>query len=135
MKKIVATLVSALVALGCAQGAAKEKGRDGKELRRQPVYVDSVQAPAEVPADKPFMVTVEGNLPTPAWRIADVEIKKENKTVHVVIWGELFNEGPSIQMLEPFTRKVEVPGLTAGQWTVEVSGHGGTKDEVKVTVQ
>ena len=32
-------------------------------------------------------------------------------------------------------RKVEVPGLTAGQWTVEVSGHGGTKDEVKVTVQ
>lgn len=135
MKKFVATLVGALVALGCAQGAAKEKGREGKAMPRQPVYIDSVKAPAEVSAGKAFTVTVDGNLPTPAWKIADVDVKREGAKVQIVIWGELVNEGPSIQMLEPFTRQVEVPGLTPGQWTVEVSGHGGTKDEVKVTVK
>lgn len=134
MKKIVASLMGALVALGCAQGAAKEKGREGQDMKRQPVYVDSVKAPTEISAGKTLEVMVDGNLPTPSWKIADVEVKKEGTTVHIVIWGELVNEGPSIQVLEPFTQKVEVPGLTTGQWTVKVSGHGGTEDEVKVTV-
>ena len=135
MKKLIATLVGALVAVGCAQGAAKEKGRDGSPERRQPVYIDAVKAPAEIQSGKTLEVTVDGNLPTPAWKIADVEIKKEGSTVRIVIWGELEDEGPTIQMLEPFTRKVEVKDLTPGQWTVVVSGHGDTKDQVKVTVK
>jgi hypothetical protein len=124
-------LLSAVVALGCAFSSKDAEAQPGE---RQPVYVDDIQAPASVKAGATVEVTVNGNLPTPAWEIENVEVKKDDHTVTIVLWGRLTTSNPGIQVLQPFTRKVPVPGLSPGTWVIEVLGFGDTGDRVQVQV-
>jgi hypothetical protein len=125
-------VLSALVALGCAFNSKDAKG---DPVDKQPVYVDDVSAPASAPSGAAVNVLVNGNLPTPAWEITDVDIQKDDRHVRITIWGVLKDERPGIQVLQPFTRTVPVTGLEPGTWTIEVIGHGGTGDKVQVQVQ
>lgn len=125
-------LLGALVALGCSFNSKDAKGAP---TDRQPVYVDDVAAPATVPAGAAIEVKVNGNLPTPAWEITDVEIEKGDRHVTITIYGVLTSDAPGIQVLAPFSRTVPVSGLEPGSWTIEVVGHGGTGDKVQVQVQ
>lgn len=124
-------LLGAIVALGCAFSAKEAKGGPAD---RQPVYIDDVSAPASAAAGTDVTVTVSGNLPTPAWEITDVEVKKDAGHVTITIWGVLKDDRPGIQVLQPFSRAVPVEGLEPGNWTIEVVGHGGTGDKVQVHV-
>ena len=130
LKPFLAGLLGAVVALGCASTKARSNEAD-----RQPVYVDSVEAPATVPAGREFEVKVLGNLPNPAWEIVDVEVEKGDRRLTITLWGRAGSEGPVIQVLEPFEREVPVEGLAPGKWTIEVVGHGGTGEKVDVQVQ
>lgn len=132
MKKFLASVLGAVVALGCAH-APKEKESDAM-ADRQPMYVDVVQAPETVPAGQRVPVQIEGNKPTPAWELADVTVDRKGDHVTITVWGRLKDKGPVIQMLEPFSKTVEVEGLTAGTWTIEVKGHGGS-ESVRVRVE
>ena len=125
-------LLGALVALGFSYDSKDAKGAP---IERQPVYVDVVAAPATVPAGSAIEVKVNGNLPTPAWEIAEVAIEKGDRHVTITIYGELTTDAPGIQVLAPFSRTVPVSGLEPGNWTIEVVGHGGTGDKVQVQVK
>lgn len=133
IKSILAGALGAIVALGCAHAPKQKEGESVAD--RQPVYVESVRAPSTVKAGEPLELTIEGNLPTPAWRVDDVQVERSGQTVTVTVWARLVDKGVSIQVLEPITQKVTVPDLPAGQWTVRVKGHGDTEDTVQVKVE
>lgn len=130
MKKLLAGLLGAVVALGCAH--APKKGEPAMS-DRQPVYVDSVQAHAA--AGSAVELKIEGNLPTPAWELVDVQVEKHAHTLTVTVWGRQVNKGPTIQMLEPFSKTVTIKDLAPGKWTIKVVGHGGTGETVEVEVK
>jgi hypothetical protein len=131
--RLAAGLLAALVVLGCAAGfKQKDKEVPGE---RQPTYVEHVEAPEQVSAGQPLTLVVTGSLPTPAWQITDVSFRKDGRHVLVTVWSELKNHNPTIEMIVPFKRTIEIPGLSAGHWVVEVRGHGETGDKVEVEVR
>lgn len=126
-----AGLLSAVVALGWGFSPKEAQADPGD---RQPVYVDDVQAPASVHAGATVEVKVSGNLPTPAWELEHVDVKKSGHTVTITLWGRRTGNNPGIQVLQPFTKTVPVSGLAPGTWTIEVIGHADTGDRVQVQI-
>lgn len=126
-----ASLLSAVVALGWGFSPKEAKGDPGD---RQPVYVDEVHAPASAHAGATVEVKVTGNLPTPAWELEHVDVKKHGHTVTITLWGRRTTDNPGVQVLKPFTKTVPVSGLSPGTWTIEVIGHADTGDQVQVQI-
>lgn len=128
-----AGVVGAVLALvGCAH--AQKPDEDGDAPRR-PAYVDTARAPATVKAGERLEVVIEGNLPDPAWELVDVEVERGHGRVLLTPWIRRTHGRPVMQVLVPFERKVSLEGLTAGTWTIEVHGHGGATESVRVEVQ
>jgi hypothetical protein len=124
-----AGLMGAAIALA---GGARDA--EAAKPSGQPIYVDEVSAPATVSAGEVVDVTIEGNMPTPAWEIHNVQIERAAHKVTVTLWCRLKDHSPGIQMLAPVTRKVPIDKLAKGDWTIAVVGHNGTGGEVKVRV-
>ena len=74
-------------------------------------------------------VIARGNLPDPCTEICQITQKKEGNTFFVTI-KTYRPPGPCIQVLAPFEEiiSLEVYGLPAGTYTVDVNGVQGTFD-------
>jgi hypothetical protein len=117
-----------LVAMHIFQGPSAPEGD-------APVYLDGVIAPPDLVAGKPFDVEVGGNLPTPAYRLLEPSVSTAGHTVTIKLACKLEHKGPSIQMLQPFTKTVEIKGLKAGRWTIEAIAKGDQRVETVVQVK
>ena len=127
-------LGAVLAAVGCAH-AQKPADGDAATADRRPAYVDAAKAPATVKAGERVEVVIEGNLPDPAWELLEVEVERGDHKVRLTPWIRRTHDGPAMQVLVPFDKKVPLDGLSAGTWVIEVRGHGDAMETVKVDVK
>jgi hypothetical protein len=84
-------------------------------------YVRAVRAPRFVPAGTPVTLEVEGDFPTPGWRLLGFRL---DATAELVILA-LRLENPAAQVLKSYSSKVAVHGLAPGSHTLFVRGREG----------
>lgn len=86
-------------------------------------YVRAVRAPRFAPARVPVTLEVEGDFPTPGWRLLGFRL---DATADLVIEPlALRLENPAAQVLTKYSAKVAVHGLAPGHHTLIVRGREG----------
>ncbi|MFO0981576.1 MAG: hypothetical protein U1E76_07450 [Planctomycetota bacterium] len=116
--------------------AGEETPMKGGEL----VYVTGVRAPAAILSGETLVATVQGNLPTPAWKLTDVEVAvvAAPRPARIQLTPRAQPPEPgviSVQMLQPFERKAEVKDLAEGSYLIVARGRDqGSRGNQRVEV-
>lgn len=101
---------------------------------RRAAYVDSVLAPANIRAGEVLDVIISGNMPDPSWTLDQAEVQQSDGVVKIIPWIKRIHTEPTMQMLVSFSQQVQVKGLAAGHWEIQVDSFGGETSTAAIQV-
>lgn len=123
----------ALGAVAACAAVPKKRGEEPETVRRA-AYVDSVLAPAHIRVGEVLDVIISGNMPDPSWTLDQAEVQQGEGVVRIIPWIKRIHTEPTMQMLVSFAQQVEVKGLSAGQWEIQVESFGDETSTAAVEV-
>jgi len=125
---------------GCVAGknekTAKEESTavESKPGDLQKIYVESAESVTTATAGEEVVMTVSGNLPSPAYKLERVEVEIKGKVVELTPLASFDRSVMAAQMLVPFTESVKVKLPKAGEYVIRVIGRNENR-ESRITVK
>lgn len=100
----------------------------------QKVYVESAAAATTAMAGEELVLTVSGNLPSPAYRLERVEVQMKGNVVELTPLASVDRRKMAAQGLAPFEQAVKIKLPTAGNYLIRVVGRNENREST-ITVK
>lgn len=100
----------------------------------QKVYVEPAAAATTAMAGEELVLTVSGNLPSPAYKLERVEVQMKGNVVELIPLASVDRRKMAAQGLAPFEQSVKIKLPAAGEYLIRVVGRNENREST-ITVK
>ena len=92
------------------------------------LYLDEMPKQLAAASNRATTFEVKGKLPNPAYRLDHVEVKVRGRVIEITPWAQVNHNVMVVQIVVPYSEKVEVGPLAPGEYTVRFVSRSGVQE-------